>query len=580
MHQSLYRKYRPQTFDDVVGQKVIIKSLKNVILKNKISHAYLFTGPRGTGKTSVAKILAKTVNCVNLTDTSPCNKCVSCTQINQKQTVDVIEIDAASNNGVDEIRELKSKVSLVPTVGKYKIYIIDEVHMLTIGAFNALLKTLEEPPAHIIFILATTEPHKIPETILSRCQKFDFKRIDDKSMDKRLKYICKSEKIDIEDQALEEIIRFSSGGMRDSISLLEQAQVYSDSIIKLDDVHEINGTLPQSQLKELIENIIDKNLVEVFKLLEKYDEQGKNLIKLVEEIILFFKNIVILKNTNSYIAENISREIYNDIITKISTEEVFQNISKIYNYLNKMKNYSNPKLVFELLMISLVSNEGEENNNYKNNDSNIERKMTVINNQTNDDNQILKEPIKKEKTDIINNDNIHLTTDTQSVQNQELINKIKHIRVNNTFTNASRAILNQIKTDVELSRKYILDANFGKIASLLIDAEITAASDKNIVFVYTRNSMTINFNSNILKIESFIPKIFDKEYNVIALNKDEWSKYRKEYKSKTKKYTYIDEDKSIKDFLQDQIKGKVIKDEIHNLFGDVIEYNTKKEGIK
>lgn len=580
MHQSLYRKYRPQTFDDVVGQKVIIKSLKNVILKNKISHAYLFTGPRGTGKTSVAKILAKTVNCVNLTDTSPCNKCVSCTQINQKQTVDVIEIDAASNNGVDEIRELKSKVSLVPTVGKYKIYIIDEVHMLTIGAFNALLKTLEEPPAHIIFILATTEPHKIPETILSRCQKFDFKRIDDKSMDKRLKYICKSEKIDIEDQALEEIIRFSSGGMRDSISLLEQAQVYSDSIIKLDDVHEINGTLPQSQLKELIENIIDKNLVEVFKLLEKYDEQGKNLIKLVEEIILFFKNIVILKNTNSYIAENISREIYNDIITKISTEEVFQNISKIYNYLNKMKNYSNPKLVFELLMISLVSNEGEENNNYKNNDSNIERKMTVINNQTNDDNQILKEPIKKEKTDIINNDNIHLITDTQSVQNQELINKIKHIRVNNTFTNASRAILNQIKTDVELSRKYILDANFGKIASLLIDAEITAASDKNIVFVYTRNSMTINFNSNILKIESFIPKIFDKEYNVIALNKDEWSKYRKEYKSKTKKYTYIDEDKSIKDFLQDQIKGKVIKDEIHNLFGDVIEYNTKKEGIK
>ena len=580
MHQSLYRKYRPQTFDDVVGQKVIIKSLKNVILKNKISHAYLFTGPRGTGKTSVAKILAKTVNCVNLTDTSPCNKCVSCTQINQKQTVDVIEIDAASNNGVDEIRELKSKVSLVPTVGKYKIYIIDEVHMLTIGAFNALLKTLEEPPAHIIFILATTEPHKIPETILSRCQKFDFKRIDDKSMDKRLKYICKSEKIDIEDQALEEIIRFSSGGMRDSISLLEQAQVYSDSIIKLDDVHEINGTLPQSQLKELIENIIDKNLVEVFKLLEKYDEQGKNLIKLVEEIILFFKNIVILKNTNSYIAENISREIYNDIITKISTEEVFQNISKIYNYLNKMKNYSNPKLVFELLMISLVSNEGEENNNYKNNDSNIERKMTVINNQTNDDNQILKEPIKKEKTDIINNDNIHLTTDTQSVQNQELINKIKHIRVNNTFTNASRAILNQIKTDVELSRKYILDANFGKIASLLMDAEITAASDKNIVFVYTRNSMTINFNSNILKIESFIPKIFDKEYNVIALNKDEWSKYRKEYKSKTKKYTYIDEDKSIKDFLQDQIKGKVIKDEIHNLFGDVIEYNTKKEGIK
>src|SRR5574344_540288 len=180
MYQALYRKYRPKTFDDVVGQETIIKTLKNEINNNKINHAYLFCGPRGTGKTSVAKIFAKVVNCEELKDCNPCNKCVSCTQINDGQSTDIVEIDAASNNGVDEIRELKSKVNLVPSVSKYKVYIIDEVHMLSIGAFNALLKPLEEPPHHAIFILATTDPYKLPTTILSRCQRFDFKKVNQK----------------------------------------------------------------------------------------------------------------------------------------------------------------------------------------------------------------------------------------------------------------------------------------------------------------------------------------------------------------------------------------------------------------
>ena len=191
MYQALYRKYRPLTFDEVVGQEVIIRTLKNAVLNKKISHAYLFTGPRGTGKTTIAKILAKTINCLNLNDITPCNNCVSCTQINQKQSTDIVEIDAASNNGVDEIREIRNKVNLVPSISKYKVYIIDEVHMLTTGAFNALLKTLEEPPSHIIFILATTEPHKIPATILSRCQRFDFKRISSNKLVERLEFISK-----------------------------------------------------------------------------------------------------------------------------------------------------------------------------------------------------------------------------------------------------------------------------------------------------------------------------------------------------------------------------------------------------
>lgn len=579
MHQSLYRKYRPQTFDEVVGQKVIIRTLKNVILKNKISHAYLFSGPRGTGKTSVAKIMAKTVNCVDLKDTNPCNECVNCTQINKKQSIDIIEIDAASNNGVDEIRELKSKVNLVPSTGKYKIYIIDEVHMLTIGAFNALLKTLEEPPPHIIFILATTEPHKIPETILSRCQKFDFKKIDDKSMNNRISYICKSEKIDIEDTAKEAIIRFSSGGMRDAISLLEQANVYSDTKITLDDIHEINGTLPEEQLKKLIESIIDKDLIKIFKLVEKYDEDGKNLIKLVEEIVLFFKNIIIFKNIDGYSNKNISREIFIDIIDKVSTEEVFQIISKINNSLNEMKSYNNPKMIFELLMVSIVSKDNEQlvsievedsakKDTPKTNDKPLS-KITENNKEINqkkinslNDSENIVENLKPEQTN----------GNRKTKETDELINTIKEIRVNNAFSKASRAVLNNLQKNIEVLTKYLLDENYGKVASLLLDSEITAASDTNIVFVYTSNSMVKNFNNNILKIESFIQKIFNNNCKVIALNKEEWSDYRKQYKSKTKKYVYIKEDDQIKQFLEDQIVKTTSTEEIQNLFQEIIEY--------
>ena len=248
MYQALYRKYRPKTLDEICGQKTIVKILENTIKKGQINHAYLFAGPRGTGKTSIAKILARIVNCEKLKDTKPCGKCPSCIQVNNS---DIIEIDAASNNGVDEIRELRNKVSLVPSYGKYKIYIIDEVHMLTVGAFNALLKTLEEPPTHVIFILATTDPQKIPETILSRCQRFDFKKITDDEIVENLEKIAKEEKINIEKDALHEIARLSDGGMRDSIGMLDQVKSYTDEKITIEDIHDINGTITEKDLEEI-----------------------------------------------------------------------------------------------------------------------------------------------------------------------------------------------------------------------------------------------------------------------------------------------------------------------------------------
>ena len=351
MHQSLYRKYRPTNFDEVVDQKVIIQTLKNAIKNNTLSHAYLFAGPRGTGKTSIAKILAKIVNCENLNDYNPCNNCVNCTQYNNNQHLDVLEIDAASNNGVEEIRELKSKIDLAPTLGKYKIYIIDEVHMLSTGAFNALLKTLEEPPKHAIFILATTDPHKIPLTILSRCQRFDFKKLGQEQIVNRIKYVVKEENIKIEEQAINEIAYLSDGGMRDALSLLDQATAYSDNIT-VQDIHEINGTITNYELKELITNILNNNIEEIFKKIDQMNSDGKDFYKLTEEIIGFLRNILIYKNVPNYFEDNI--EDYN---IDLDINQIMNYIKVFNEALYDMKNTVNVKLIFELNIIKIMKKE-------------------------------------------------------------------------------------------------------------------------------------------------------------------------------------------------------------------------------
>ena len=542
MYQTLYRKYRPLNLDEVVGQQVIVKTLKNAILNNQLSHAYLFTGPRGTGKTSIAKILARTINCTNLNDTTPCNECVNCTQ-NLNQPVDIIEIDAASNNGVDEIRELKSKVNLVPTINKYKVYIIDEVHMLTTGAFNALLKTLEEPPAYIIFILATTEPHKIPMTILSRCQRFDFKRISNQDLVKRLKYVVDQEKIKIEENCLEEIARLSNGGMRDALSILDQVNAYADDQIKIEQIHEINGTLTPVEIKNFILNIKNKKLEEILELIEQYDNKGKDFVKLAEEILVYLKNLIFKFNVPKYF-ESLNIDFNDYDIEKIDIDELINYVQNFNDIINELKKSSNPKLIFELSIIKIISK-----------NSNSEEVKTDIP-------VIPKEKPKAEKKEV----------EKQTSNNKidiNILNELQKIRINNTLCNFNKKEYLELKSRMNEINRLVIDPEYSEYAAIVLDGTLKAVGQKNLIFVYENIHNAKIYNENVIKIDEMFEFIFKEKYISIATDIDNWNKIKQEFNNKQKKYEYIDEPKKLLEKLQQNNS----ENNIEKTFGNIIEYS-------
>ncbi|MEG2789887.1 MAG: DNA polymerase III subunit gamma/tau [Romboutsia sp.] len=358
MHKALYRAYRPQTFEDVVGQEHIIRTLKNQIENNNVGHAYLFSGTRGTGKTSTAKIFARAVNCLHNHNQEPCNECDVCKDILHDNIMDVVEIDAASNNSVDDIRELRENVKYSPTKSKYKVYIIDEVHMLSQGAFNALLKTLEEPPSYVIFILATTEPHKIPATILSRCQRFDFKRVTVLDMTSRMKKICEEEKISVEEKALNLISRNSQGALRDALSILEQCISFSEEEISYKDVVELLGTVNIEQLFELAQYIIDQNTKESLQVLNEFILWGKDIRNLINDLIDHFRNLMVCK-VSTELDEIIS--LPEEIIDQLKSQADKVDINDLIRVLNilsttqdSMKSASNPRVLAEVTMMKIA----------------------------------------------------------------------------------------------------------------------------------------------------------------------------------------------------------------------------------
>ena len=563
MYQALYRKYRPNNFDEVVGQKIIVQTLINAIKNNRITHAYIFSGPRGTGKTSIAKIFAKTINCDNLKDYIPCNKCNNCLDYNNKKTVDIIEIDAASNNGVDEIRNLKSSVTLVPSNSKYKVYIIDEVHMLSTSAFNALLKTLEEPPKNVIFILATTELYKVPETIISRCQNFDFKRLTITDIANRLSYIAECEDIKIDSSALKAIAEYSNGGMRDAIGLLDQLSSYKNEEIKSEDVDEICGLISNEQIFGLLNDILGNNLKDAIDKIVAYNDNGKNLNIIFEKIVDTLKNLLIYINASDYFSDDNLKSRYDYFSSKISEENIYSIVDELNNSIKNMKYDNNKLLLAQLCLIKINSLLNKDKVNDNRNDSNLQKKK---------ENNISQE--------IIQNDNSSKKTDNKSweIIKTNNFDEFKNVRINNTLALFNKKDLLQFKRKISVLKDYISNEKYGSMVSLLLDGELKAKGNEYIIYVYDDKKMTELFNNSLFDIEKFMLSIFNENLKMISVVLNDWEIIKKDFNNslRTKKNKYVVKPDIELELIEPE-KENIDPNDIDNMFGEIVKYEKEEK---
>lgn len=557
---ALYRKYRPVDFDNVYGQEEVVKVIKNAIINNKVSHAYLFCGPRGTGKTTIAKIIAKLVNCEHLENGEPCGKCYNC--LNFMNSNDIVEIDAASNNGVDEIREIRDKVNLVPSNAKYKVYIIDEVHMLTTQAFNALLKTLEEPPAHVIFILATTEPHKIPLTIASRCQKFRFSKISDDLIAQRLRQIADFENIDIDNDALFEIARLADGGMRDAINILDQLVAYTNSKITLDDIYKVNGSVSYSDLYELLRAITFNDKVRIIEFVDDIDKNGKEINKFVEEMIIFLKDVVLYKNADflsSIEMKNENIKLVSEIYSNRNLYDLIESLNSVQNVI-KLSTHGSIIFLTSILKFSDI--------NYGTEEKNISREINRP------QNNVLKQK-SGSKNDFEGLDKVEIQEENIS---REIITKKEsysseeiELRINNALALASKEVLKNIKAKWDVIDEYIYEEDYSMAAGILKDSNVMVASSEYVILGNKFDSGADRINENALDIEKLFEKAFDMRVFIVGISSSEWEKRKNKYISDIKngiKYTVKE-----RKLEENNAKEKTPVDELIDLVGDnIIEY--------
>ena len=528
-YKVLYRKYRPDTFKNILGQDYSINILKNAILNDKIAHAYIFNGPRGTGKTSTAKVFAKTINCENPVDGEACGKCNSC--LNIKNNPDIIEIDAASNNGVDEIRELINNIKIAPSYSKYKVYIIDEVHMMTQSAFNALLLTLEEPPKHIVFILATTNIESVPITILSRCQKFDFKKISNDVIKDNVKRICDTENIKITEEAINEIAYLSEGGMRDALSILDQLSSENNEIT-LDLIINNFGSVPTIIIENII-NALDNN---DFNLLRDNIEKLKSAN--IDYKIFIKKLIDSLSNKAYEKNENLDIEKIKNII---------------FDLLKIINNYNiniNPFILIELTLLEHINH---ENIKIKEIGKKIEVKNVEIK-QEKEDKIISREIISDEiSTESVQKEEIE---ETKNLQNNFTFDK--SIRINNCFVNVKKEYLNKAKENFKKIIKDNQEDSF--LLSMIVDSEVVAASDQIYILSSALDSIVNLININHKLIEK---KLDNKK--IVALTEEEWAEEKNNYIKNNKngiKYTMIDE----KEETEEEVNNnKVINESMEDI---------------
>ncbi|MBQ7137230.1 MAG: DNA polymerase III subunit gamma/tau [Bacilli bacterium] len=508
-HLAMYRKYRPSNFDEVSGQKTVVSVLKNAIKNNSVSHAYLFTGPRGTGKTSVAKIFARTINCGKPEQNNPCNKCVYCENSFSKECVDIIEIDAASNNGVDEIRELKSKINIVPSLLKYKVYIIDEVHMLSIGAFNALLKTLEEPPSHAIFILATTELHKVPATILSRCQVLEFKKISPNDMKNKILDICSFEKINATEEAIKEIVNCSDGCMRDALSLLEKMTAYCNKDIAVEEVRVVCGKPEKTSIQNLIESVKNNDINDVFKKINYFYENDYDMLSIVGDIINQLEQLIFINNKIDTLYLSILSEFV-EIYDKMKTSSV------------------DKKILFEIGILNFYKDKEEKNISRE-----IFSRTKIEQQKQGDDCMSIEKDDKRsmEKQQNVHDDNIDLV-------------EFKSVRINNAFVSASKDLLHTAKEMWEMLKEYAFDKNKGSEICILLDGTPVMASPEYIVLLYQYSSVADKVNAEYMKLEQVINEMLNYNCHIVAVDNEDWSNAKGDYIKKInsgEKYLLLDD---------------------------------------
>ena len=509
MHKALYRVYRPKTFEDVVGQEHIVKTLKNQIKNNNIGHAYLFSGTRGTGKTSTAKIFARAVNCLNPINEEPCNECEICVDTLNDNIMDIVEIDAASNNSVDDIRELRESVKYTPSKAKYKVYIIDEVHMLSQGAFNALLKTLEEPPSYVIFILATTEPHKIPATILSRCQRFDFKRVSSKDIASRMAYICKKENIEAEEKALSLIARNSQGALRDALSILDQCMSFGNEKIEYNDVIELLGTVNIDELFELSQSIIDENTKKSLQILNEFIIWGKDIRNLINDLIDHFRNLMVCKVSKD-LDEIIS--LPEESIERLKEQSENININDLIRILNilsetqdSMKSSSNTRILAEVTIMKIAQPMFDESKEalikrIENLEEKIESgKIKVVTVQDEPEEKIAPQSIQHGSVEIQKEDVVYEEVKSEDVKLVEA---------------SWKKITQKIKDDRKLS-----------IAALLREVNSFNVKDNTLYLIFNDNfsfaRSRLGSEETIKYVESIIREVLNRSFNIQIYLKSE-----------------------------------------------------------
>lgn len=559
-YQALYRMFRPQSFNDVVGQEHVTKTLRNAISKGKQSHAYIFSGPRGTGKTSIAKVFAKAINCLNPHDGEPCNECAVCKGITQGTNGDVIEIDAASNNGVDEIRNIRDKVKYAPSESKYKVYIIDEVHMLTTGAFNALLKTLEEPPAHAIFILATTEPHKIPPTIISRAQRFDFKAISTEQIVERLRFVAQEQSLDYEEAALEFIAKASEGGMRDALSIMDQAIAFGDEHLTLQDVLDVTGSVDEASLNELFNDIVNGNVKEAFSRYHHFVSEGKEVNRLINDMIYFVRDTIMNKTINEQTSY--------DALTQFDLETLYHMIDIINDTLVSIRFSVNQNVHFEVLLVKLAEM-------VKTNPTKVENVATTPV-ATEPNNEVLLQRMEQLENElktlkaqgISQSNKKHTQTNTHSRNKRQSKAAFSMTQIARVLDEANKEDIQLLKEHWQEVIDYAKSNDKKSLVSLLQNSIPVAASRKRVLIQFDEEIHCEIVNKDEEKrknIENVVCNIIDKNVEVVGVPSDQWMRVRSEYINHRKQNDHHSSE-STKDNTKEETSD--IAQKARDLFGE------------